>query len=192
MDLLAAIYVITKPINEHSKILPPVVSRTLWITGILFPFVHWVWNSISYGLRDHTQPLFIAQSSCPCFRQHTVAGATWSEDQRRQLRQTQIQNLYLLIMFTSAHANYEAFNNSALPWLVALHSIIKSGWQTGRKRHESDHQWRNLWMISEIIFMLRAFLLHSLSLTFKWLYLFALVSRCRMDRVVWEAWQSKI
>lgn len=27
----------------------------------------------------------------------------------------------------SAHASYEAFNNSALPWLVALHSIIKSG-----------------------------------------------------------------
>jgi len=36
--------------------------------------------------------------------------------------------------------------------------------------------------------MLHAFLLRSLSLTFKWLLLFALVSRCRMDRVVWEAW----
>lgn len=57
VDSLAAIYAAANPSEEHARILSPIVSGTLWITGILFPLLYWVWNSISYDLRDHTQPL---------------------------------------------------------------------------------------------------------------------------------------
>lgn len=133
--LASVIYVITKPIHEHSQILPQVVSRTLWITGILFPFLLWVWNSISYEMekRSHTTLLFTAQSSWPCFRQHTVAGATWSEDQRWQLRQTQIQNLYLLIMLT-VHTPIKKLLISLLPpgWLHFTASLKVADRVAGR------------------------------------------------------------
>lgn len=191
LDLLAAIYVITNPINEHSQILSPAVSRTLWITGILFPFLHWVWNSISGGLRDHTQPLtsFHCTVIMPMFQTHSNwCNLIWRSEKAAKAdtdpKSASINNAY------SAHANYEALITLlSLGWLHFIATIKVADRLAGRGIRSSVKKLMN--DIRDHI-MLHAFLLHSSSLTFKWLYLFVLVSRCGMDRVVWEAWQSEI
>lgn len=149
---------LTQLMNTHRLL--PQFSRTLWITGILFFSALGMKFHLLWAQRSHTTSSFHCTVIMSTFQTTHIAAATWSGDQKAAKVDTDPKSVSINNAY-SAHASYEAFNNSALPWLVALHSIIKSGWQTGRRRHKSDHQWRNLWMISEITlcFMLFAALI---------------------------------